>query len=230
MRTRIARDAARVAARSVHQFHKFHTSFRAFEQRPIGRARRLAGPALMVFALVGVALIAAAVSAAAALGPKTPRAGYRYRFSHDATVVSLTVPEGGSASAFGARERAFGGARWLEDWKAAHRVAAPPPPAPPPPAPAPAAPPAPAPAPILSDATSTTTPDWACIRVHESGDRFNSPTAPGGAYGFLEGTWLSLGYSGWPYEASPAVQSQAALFLYNELGWQPWSTRFVCGL
>ena len=66
--------------------------------------------------------------------------------------------------------------------------------------------------------------------MHESGDRFNSPTAPGGAYGFLEGTWLSLGYSGWPYEASPAVQSQAALFLYNELGWQPWSTRFVCGL
>ena len=227
MRTRIARDAARAAAGPVHTFH---TSFLTFEQRPAGRARRLVGPGLVVFALVGVAMIAAAVSAAAALGPKAPRVGYRFRFSHYATVASVTVAEGRSAGTLTARERAFGGTRWFEDWKAAHRVAAPPPPAPPPPAPAPATAPAPASAPILSDATSTTTPDWACIRLHESGDRFNSPTAPGGAYGFLEGTWLSLGYSGWPYEASPTVQSQAALFLYNELGWQPWSTRFVCGL
>ena len=220
MRTRIARDAARVAAGSVHTFKK----------RPIDRARRLAAPGLMVFALVGVALIAAAVTAAAALGAKTPRAGYRYRFSHYAALASAITGEGGSGSALAVRERTFSGIRWLEDWEAAHRL--PPPPAPPPPAPPPSAAPAPAPAPapVITDATSTTTPDWACIRVHESGDRFNSPTAPGGAYGFLEGTWLSLGYSGWPYEASPAVQSQAALFLYNELGWQPWSTRFVCGL
>lgn len=108
--------------------------------------------------------------------------------------------------------------RVIDAWRAAHPapVAAPPPP-----------PPAPV---VLTDATSTTTPDWACIRLHESGDRFNTPAAPGGAYGFLEGTWLSLGYSGYPYQASPAVQDQAVLFLYNELGWQPWSTRFVCGL
>lgn len=98
------------------------------------------------------------------------------------------------------------------------------------PAPAAAPPPPPPPPVVLTDATSTTTPDWACIRVHESGDRFNTPAAPGGAYGFLETTWLSLGYSGYPYQAAPAVQDQAVLFLYNELGWQPWSTRFVCGL
>lgn len=114
--------------------------------------------------------------------------------------------------------------RVIDAWRAAH-------PAPPATPPAPAPSPAPAPAPVVvSDATSTTTPDWACIRLHESGDRFNTPSAPGGAYGFLESTWLSLGYSGWPYQAPPAVQDQAVLFLYNELGWQPWSTRAVCGL
>jgi hypothetical protein len=104
--------------------------------------------------------------------------------------------------------------RVVDAWRAAHPapVASPPPP------------------PVVTDATSTTTPDWACIRDHESGDRFNTPAAPGGAYGFLEGTWLSLGYGGWPYQAPPAVQDHAVLFLYNELGWQPWSTRVVCGL
>jgi hypothetical protein len=188
----------------------------------------------MAFALVGVALIVAAVTAAAALGPRTPRSGYRYRLSHTALVSAIAGDAGsGSAGPLAVRERTFGGTRWFEDWQAAHRLA-PPPAAPAPAPPQPPAAPAPAPlalpAPVLTDATSTTTPDWACIRLHESGDRFNSPTAPGGAYGFLEGTWLSLGYSGWPYEAPPAVQSQAALFLYNELGWQPWSTRFVCGL
>ncbi len=86
------------------------------------------------------------------------------------------------------------------------------------------------PPPVLTDSNSTTTPDWACIRQHESDDEYNSPTVPGGAYGFLESTWVAIGYSGWPYQASPQIQSQAALFLYNELGWQPWSTRFVCGL
>lgn len=109
--------------------------------------------------------------------------------------------------------------RVIDAWRAAH------------PEPVAAPPPAPAPPPVpVTDATSTTTPDWACIRVHESGDRFNTPAVPGGAYGFLESTWLSLGYSGWPYEAPAAVQDRAVLFLYNELGWQPWSTRFVCGL
>ena len=85
-------------------------------------------------------------------------------------------------------------------------------------------------APAGTDSTTTDTADWACIRVHESGDRYNTPGAPSGAYGFLFITWWSLGYSGLPYQASPAVQNAAALRLYHMYGWQPWSTRFVCGL
>ena len=38
-----------------------------------------------------------------------------------------------------------------------------------------------------SDATSTNTPDWACIRQHESGD--NYAEGNGGAYQFADGTW-----------------------------------------
>lgn len=98
--------------------------------------------------------------------------------------------------------------------------------APPPPAP----PPAPPPPPAVSDATSTDTPDWQCIRVHESGDVYNDPARPSGAYGIELVTWQSNGYSGWPYQAPPAVQDALALKLYHEYGWLPWSTRFACGL
>jgi hypothetical protein len=93
---------------------------------------------------------------------------------------------------------------------------------------APAPPPPPPPPP--TDATSTDTSDWQCIRIEESGDRYNSPTAPSGAYGILEVTWESNGYSGWPYEAPAATQDALALKLYNEFGWIPWSSRFACGL
>lgn len=89
--------------------------------------------------------------------------------------------------------------------------------------------PAPAPQPV-TNANSTDTPTWACIREYESGDVYNSPTEPSGAYGMLYTTWISLGYSGWPYQASPTVQNEAALYLYNEFGWTPWSTKTVCGL
>jgi muramidase (phage lysozyme) len=82
----------------------------------------------------------------------------------------------------------------------------------------------------VTDATSTATPDWQCIRIHESGDRYNDPSAPSGAYGIVPVTWASYGYSGWPYEAPPAVQDALALRLYNEYGWQPWSSRYACGL
>ena len=92
------------------------------------------------------------------------------------------------------------------------------------------APAAPAPAAPVTDATSTATPDWQCIRIHESGDRYNDPSAPSGAYGIVPVTWASYGYSGWPYEAPPAVQDALALRLYNEYGWQPWSSRYACGL
>ena len=99
--------------------------------------------------------------------------------------------------------------------------------------PAPAAAPAPAPAPPPpppTDTSSTDTVDWQCIRVHESGDAYNDPTRPSGAYGILESTWESFGYSGWPYEAAPAVQDALALELYHDYGWNPWSTKTVCGL
>jgi hypothetical protein len=87
----------------------------------------------------------------------------------------------------------------------------------------------PAPAGGGSDATSTDTPDWACIRQHESGD--NYAEHGGGAYQFEFGTWNGL--TGLPSPAEdypPAVQDAAALKLYSERGWEPWTTRFVCGL
>jgi hypothetical protein len=99
---------------------------------------------------------------------------------------------------------------------------APPPVATPPPAPVAPTPP--------TDATSTNTADWQCIRVQESGDVYHSPTRPSGAYGILEITWSSYGYSGWPYQASAAVQDALALQLYNTYGWSPWSSRYACGL
>lgn len=98
-----------------------------------------------------------------------------------------------------------------------------------PPPPTPPSPPPPPPVPV-TDATSTNTADWQCIRVHESGDAYNDPSRPSGAYGIELVTWESNGYSGWPYEAPPAVQDALALKLYNEYGWVPWSTRFACGL
>jgi hypothetical protein len=86
------------------------------------------------------------------------------------------------------------------------------------------------PPPPVTDATSVDTADWNCIRVHESGDQYNSPEAPSGAYGILISTWREFGYSGWPYEAPASVQDQVALELYARYGWEPWSSRFACGL
>jgi len=90
--------------------------------------------------------------------------------------------------------------------------------------------PTPPPPPPVTDATSVDTGDWLCIRVHESGDQYNSPAAPSGAYGILISTWRSFGYSGWPYEAPASVQDHVALELYARDGWRPWSSRFACGL
>jgi hypothetical protein len=86
------------------------------------------------------------------------------------------------------------------------------------------------PPPPVTDATSVDTADWNCIRVHESGDQYNSPEAPSGAYGILISTWREFGYSGWPYEAPASMQDQVALELYARYGWEPWSSRFACGL
>jgi hypothetical protein len=94
----------------------------------------------------------------------------------------------------------------------------------------PPTPPPPPPPPPVTDADSVDTADWMCIRVHESGDQYNSPAAPSGAYGILISTWREFGYSGWPYEAPASVQDQVALELYARYGFEPWSSRFACGL
>jgi hypothetical protein len=94
----------------------------------------------------------------------------------------------------------------------------------------PATTPPPPPPPPVTDATSVATADWMCIRVHESGDQYNSSAAPSGAYGILISTWREFGYSGWPYEAPASVQDEVALKLYARFGWAPWSSRFACGL
>jgi hypothetical protein len=89
--------------------------------------------------------------------------------------------------------------------------------------------PLPSPASSGSDAVSTNTSDWACIRAHESND--NYAVGNGGAYQFELGTWVGL--TGLPSPAQdypPAVQDAAALKLYSQRGWEPWSTRYVCGL
>ncbi|MCL4446087.1 MAG: transglycosylase family protein [Actinobacteria bacterium] len=83
---------------------------------------------------------------------------------------------------------------------------------------------------VLNDSNSTNTADWQCIRVHESGNRYNDPSAPSGAYGIELSTWRAYGFNGWPYQAAPALQDALALRLYNEYGWAPWSSRYACGL
>jgi hypothetical protein len=80
-----------------------------------------------------------------------------------------------------------------------------------------------------SDAASTDTPDWSCIRAHESGDDYAADG--GGAYQFELATWSGL--TGLPSPAQdypPSVQDAAALKLYGERGWEPWTTSAVCGL
>jgi hypothetical protein len=80
-----------------------------------------------------------------------------------------------------------------------------------------------------SDSTSTNTPDWACIRQHESGG--NYAEGGGGAYQFELGTWEGLtGLSTPAQDSPPSVQDAAALRLFGERGWAPWTTRYVCGL
>jgi Transglycosylase-like domain len=86
-----------------------------------------------------------------------------------------------------------------------------------------------APAGSGSDGSSTNTPDWACIRQHESGDNYGEYN--GGAYQFELGTWEGLtGLTTPAQDSPPAVQDSAALRLFAERGWEPWTTRFVCGL
>lgn len=83
------------------------------------------------------------------------------------------------------------------------------------------------------DYTSTNTPDWACIRQHESGDNYSEDTGNGyyGAYQFSPTTWAGLGGTGLPSDAPPATQDALALALLNRSGWGQWpQTSAICGL
>jgi hypothetical protein len=62
------------------------------------------------------------------------------------------------------------------------------------------------------------------LRWCESGNDYGIDTGNGyyGAYQFSLGTWEWLGYWGYPHEAPPEVQDQAALDLYYYDGWNPW--------
>ena len=62
------------------------------------------------------------------------------------------------------------------------------------------------------------------LRVCESGDDYSINTGNGyyGAYQFSPITWWWLGYVGYPHEAAPWVQDEAARYLYSLMGWSPW--------
>ena len=84
-----------------------------------------------------------------------------------------------------------------------------------------------APAAHAHSASATSSP-WTgaltALRSCESSGDYTADTGNGyyGAYQFEIGTWQSLGYSGYPNEASPAVQDQAVARLYAARGWTPW--------
>jgi hypothetical protein len=91
---------------------------------------------------------------------------------------------------------------------------------------------------VFTNATTTQTIAWQCIRQKESGDNYQASglEIDGGAYQFSEATWLALGYSGTPSQASPQIQNQAALKLYHwdikytGNPWSAWETAPLCGL
>ena len=62
------------------------------------------------------------------------------------------------------------------------------------------------------------------LRHCESGGRYELNTGNGyfGAYQFSASTWLRLGFSGLPHQATPAVQDQAARKLQAKSGWGQW--------
>ncbi len=65
---------------------------------------------------------------------------------------------------------------------------------------------------------------WAALRDCESGGDYGINTGNGyyGAYQFALSTWQGLGYGGYPHEASPGVQDQAAAELQALYGWSQW--------
>ncbi|MDQ6947268.1 MAG: transglycosylase family protein, partial [Actinomycetota bacterium] len=82
------------------------------------------------------------------------------------------------------------------------------------------------PAAALADTTGSPGGVWACIRRRESGGNYATNTGNGyyGAYQFSESTWQSIGGTGYPNQASPAVQDAMAQRLQQRSGWGQWST------
>ena len=67
---------------------------------------------------------------------------------------------------------------------------------------------------------------WEQLRVCESGGNYLENTGNGyyGAYQFALSTWLGLGMSGLPSQASPGLQDEAAVRLQRRAGWRSWPT------
>ncbi|MCU1489299.1 MAG: Transglycosylase domain protein [Acidimicrobiaceae bacterium] len=65
---------------------------------------------------------------------------------------------------------------------------------------------------------------WLSLRQCESGNDYAENTGNGyyGAYQFNLSTWWSIGFSGVPSQAPPAVQDHAAAMLEASRGWGPW--------
>lgn len=62
------------------------------------------------------------------------------------------------------------------------------------------------------------------LRMCESSGNYAINTGNGfyGAYQFDLGTWHGLGFSGYPNQAAPFIQDQAAMILQAQRGWSPW--------
>jgi hypothetical protein len=65
---------------------------------------------------------------------------------------------------------------------------------------------------------------WLELRECESSDNYATNTGNGyyGAYQFSIQTWVGLGLSGLPSQASPQTQDSAAVRLQAESGWGQW--------
>jgi hypothetical protein len=77
---------------------------------------------------------------------------------------------------------------------------------------------------IPAPTTTSGTGVWARLRQCESGGNYATDTGNGyfGAYQFSETTWLGVGETGYPDEAPPPVQDQAAQRLQARSGWGQW--------
>jgi len=73
-------------------------------------------------------------------------------------------------------------------------------------------------------AIAATADEFAALRMCESGGNYQTNTGNGyyGAYQFSLATWQSLGYTGYPHQASPATQDEAARRLQARSGWGQW--------